>query len=656
MKNSIVSGAFRTARTTILFFFISTVTLSVAFVSERLVFERSFHGASDLMLAATSVAADIKLADERLTMSANMASNSGELRWIHQYNSYLPDIDKAIRSVIAIASRQVAERFYRETKQANDALEDMERQAILAVEVGDLPRARTILDSPAYSDQKKMLADGTGHMLGSVITAAETRLESVLIIGHITLLSLLGLGMLAFALLWVLTGKSLSISETSHLDAEDKLNFMARHDELTQLPNRRTFDALLTEYLEKQKSESEWFIAVAMIDIDHFKDINDTLGHTYGDKLIRALPDRLKSGIPVNSVLARFGGDEFAMALPVQNEEQARATFKQMVDCLAAPFNIDGHLLSISISVGVALAPSHSSIPDDLLRFADIALYQAKAQGRNRMQMFDPILDELNRERLQTETDLRSALENNEFTLYYQPIFSQDGTSVTGLEALLRWHHPIHGMVSPTHFVPIAEQSGLIVKIGEWVLKRAFEDSFRWPHQRIAINLSPAQLRDSSFFGNVHCLLLETKVDPRRFDLEVTEGVLLEDNRRAHKLLDDFRALGFGISLDDFGTGYSSLSYLRNFPFTKLKIDQSFIRKIEISTESAQIVYSIIGLGRALGLSVIAEGVETIGQHRLLAAAGCQEMQGYLFAKAQPREEIDEFLSESQKRQIYLLT
>lgn len=652
MNHSIVAGAFKTARSTILICVFSIASLVIAFVGQRLLYDQAFRAASELAGLATSVAADIILADERLTMSANMAAQTGERRWIDRYNSYIPDINSALKIATSMASPQDAERLERETKLANDALVEMERRSFIAVESGDLPGARMILDSQAYLQEKNTLKDGSGRFLNSVINATRIRMENVRILGNAALLTLLGLSVFAVSLLWVLTSRRIDASEASNLIAEDKLNFMARHDELTSLPNRRTFIELLTIFLEKQRRASDGLVAVAMVDVDHFKDINDTLGHKFGDELIKLMPEQFRLGLPQGAVLARFGGDEFAVALAVESEKEARESLRKLVHSFSDPLDINGHLLSITISVGVALSPTNATIPDELLRLADIALYEAKTQGRNRMHMFVPILDERKRERMQTEIDLRVALDNDEFELYYQPFFSPDGKTVTELEALIRWNHSERGIVSPAHFIPIAEQSGLIVPIGNWVIKRAFEDSLRWPQLRTAINISPTQLLEPSFLISLQRILLATKVDPRRFDLEITEGVLVENSRRVNRLLNDLHDLGFGICLDDFGTGYSSLSYLRNYPFTNLKIDKSFIKNIDTSAQAAQIVHSIISLGRALGLTVTAEGVETIGQHHFLAAAGCQQMQGFLFARPLSRDKIVELLLESGKLQV----
>lgn len=649
MTNSIVAGAFQTARSTILICVFSIATLLTAFVGQRLLYDQAVRAASELASSATSVAADIILADERLTMSANMAAQTGERRWIDRYNSYIPDIDNALKIATAMASPQDAERLEQETKLANDALVEMERHSFLAVESGDLDRAKMILDSQAYLREKNTLKNGSERFLNSVINATRNRMENVRILGDAALLTLLGLSVFAVILLWVITSRRINASEASNMVAEDKLNFMARHDELTSLPNRRTFIELLTIFLEKRRRASDGLVAVAMVDVDHFKDINDTLGHKFGDELLKLMPERFRLGLPKGAALARFGGDEFAVALAVESEKEARENFKKLVESFSNPVDISGHLLPITISVGVALSPTNATIPDELLRLADIALYEAKIQGRNRMHIFVPSLDERKRERMRTEIDLRVALENDEFELFYQPLFSPDGKTVTALEALIRWNHSERGIISPAHFIPIAEQSGLIVAIGNWILKRTFEDSLRWPQLRVAINISPTQLLDPSFFSSLQYLLLATKVDPRRFDLEITEGVLLKNSRRVHRLLNELHEQGFGICLDDFGTGYSSLSYLRNYPFTNLKIDRSFIKNVGTSAQADQIVHSIISLGRALGLTVTAEGVETIGQHHFLAAAGCQQMQGFLFARPLSRDKIVELISESGK-------
>lgn len=649
MNNSIVAGAFQTARSTILICVFSIASLLIAFVGQRLLYDQAFRAASELAGSATSVAADIILADERLTMSANMAAQTGERRWINRYNSYIPDIDNALKIATSLASPQDAERLERETKLANDALVEMERRSFMAVESGDLAGARMILDSQAYLQEKNTLKDGSGRFLASVINATRDRMENVRILGNAALLTLMGLSVFAVGLLWVLTNRRINASEASNLVAEDKLNFMARHDELTSLPNRRTFTELLAIFLEKRRRASDGLVAVAMVDVDHFKDINDTLGHKCGDELIKLMPERFRSELPKGAALARFGGDEFAIALAVESEKEAKESFKKLVQSFSSPVDINGHLLPITISVGVAFSPTNATEPDELLRLADIALYEAKTQGRNRINIFVPILDERKRERMRIEIDLRTALENDEFELLYQPLFSPDGKTVTALEALIRWHHSERGVISPARFIPIAEQSGLIVSIGNWVIKRAFDDSSRWPQLRVAINISPAQLLEPRFFRSLQDLILTSKVDPRQFNLEITEGVLLKNSRRVHRLLNELHELGFGICLDDFGTGYSSLSYLRNYPFTNLKIDRSFIKNIDTSAQAAQIVHSIISLGRALGLTVTAEGVETVGQLHLLAAAGCHQIQGFMFARPLSRDKIVELLLENGK-------
>jgi predicted signal transduction protein with EAL and GGDEF domain len=300
--------------------------------------------------------------------------------------------------------------------------------------------------------------------------------------------------------------------------------------------------------------------------------------------------------------------------------------------------------VTIGASIGVALAPEHADTRENLMKLADTALYQAKSEGRNRTSFFQTRMDETLRMRKVVEDDLRRAIQEDQLVLHYQPLFSSDGETIVGLEALVRWPHPERGLISPTEFISIAEERGLVIPLGEWVLRRACEDGMRWPNLRVAVNVSPIQFRHRGFVESVVRVLEDTKFDATRLELELTEGVVVGDADAAEAAMVDLRALGVHLALDDFGTGYSSLIYLRRFAFDKIKIDRSFLESMEATGESAILVHSIVHLGRALGLIVTAEGVETKEQHRFLQALGCHQLQGYLFSRPVPREEIDRML------------
>jgi predicted signal transduction protein with EAL and GGDEF domain len=349
--------------------------------------------------------------------------------------------------------------------------------------------------------------------------------------------------------------------------------------------------------------------------------------------------------IRTSDTLARFGGDEFAIiqtGLRAAGDSETLA--KRILDALTQPFAISDTQVIVGASIGIALAPEHGDDRETLMRLADTALYQAKSEGRNRYSLFQSRMDETIRMRKTVEEDLRRAIIENELVLEYQPLFSSDGEKIVGLEALVRWPHPIRGLINPSEFVAIAEERGLIVPLGEWVLRRACEDCKRWPDIRIAVNVSPIQFRHRNFVETVVRVLEETGFDPTRLELELTEGVVVEDADAAEEAMMDLRALGVHLALDDFGTGYSSLIYLRRFAFDKIKIDRSFLESMEATGESAILVHSIVHLGRALGLTVTAEGVETKEQHRFLQALGCHQLQGFLFSKPVPRAEIDRML------------
>jgi diguanylate cyclase len=426
--------------------------------------------------------------------------------------------------------------------------------------------------------------------------------------------------------------------------SEKRAENLLGRDPLSGLPNRLLFAERLDDELKRLARTGHRF-AVMFLDLDRFKDVNDTYGHQVGDELIKVAAKRLQSLLRSTDTLARFGGDEFAIIQSnLRTAEDADVLARRILDTITHPLEIADATVTIGVSIGVALAPEHARDRESLMRLADTALYEAKSEGRNRYRLFQRQMDETIRMRKVVEDELRHAIAHDELVLHYQPVFSADGESIVAVEALVRWPHAKQGTIPPSSFISIAEERGLVIPLGEWVLRRACEDGKRWPNLRIAVNVSALQFRHRDFVRSVMRALTETGFDASRLELELTEGVVVEDADAAEAAMMELRAKGVHLALDDFGTGYSSLIYLRRFAFDKIKIDRSFLESMEATGESAILVHSIVHLGRALGLTVTAEGVETREQHRFLQALGCHQLQGYLFSKPVPADEIDRML------------
>jgi diguanylate cyclase (GGDEF)-like protein/PAS domain S-box-containing protein len=430
---------------------------------------------------------------------------------------------------------------------------------------------------------------------------------------------------------WVATFEDV----TERRQAEAKIMHMARHDALTNLPNR----VLFQEKMEQSLERGEQF-AVLFIDLDRFKGVNDTLGHPVGDALLCAVTKRLQLAVRGIDTVARLGGDEFAIIQLGGRPTDATELAIRIIESVAEPYNVLGHQVNIGTSVGIAIAPTDGREPDQLLRNADMALYRAKGEGRGTYHFFQPEMDADMQARHTLEVDLRKALAAGEFEVYYQPLVELASSAICGFEALVRWHHPERGIIGPDHFIPVAEEIGLIVPLGDWVLRQACRDAIRWPSKiSVAVNLSAAQFRNPTLALSVVSALESSGLSPSRLELEITETVLLQDDQAILEVLHQIRGLGVRISMDDFGTGYSSLSYLRSFPFDKIKIDRSFIKELGKKEDCVAIIRAITRLGHSLGMITTAEGVETAEQRDILAAEGCTQAQGFLYSPPRPLSE-----------------
>ncbi len=432
---------------------------------------------------------------------------------------------------------------------------------------------------------------------------------------------------------------------TEWREAQAQIAYMAGHDALTDLANRRLFHERLQLALQRVGRKEQ--VTVLCLDLDHFKDVNDALGHPVGDDLLREVASRITACVRKEDTVARLGGDEFAIVQVNEAKPSEVGAFAtRLVEVLSAPYNIREHQIIIGASIGISMAPNDSTDADQLLKNADLALYRAKADGRGTFRFFEAGMDARAQARRLMTLELRTALQRGEFELYYEPIYDIEASRIICFEALIRWNHPIRGLVPPADFIPIAEETGLIVPIGEWVLRQACVTAANWPQTiGVSVNLSPAQFKSRNLVTSIVAALSEAGLAPQRLELEITESVLLQDGEIALAVLHKLREHGVRICMDDFGTGYSSLSYLRSFPFDKIKIDQSFVSDLASRGDSMAIVRAVTGLGKSLSIATTAEGVETPEQLALLRLEGCTQAQGYLFSEAKSAADVAKMLA-----------
>jgi diguanylate cyclase (GGDEF)-like protein len=435
---------------------------------------------------------------------------------------------------------------------------------------------------------------------------------------------------------------------TEKCQAEQKITWLARHDTLTEIPNRFHFREHLDSWFQQLRPGAGF--AVHWIDLDHFKGVNDTLGHPSGDALLKSVAKRVRSILREPDVVARLGGDEFAIIQSgARTQTQAAKLAKRVLRVLREPHHVLGRRVTVAASIGIALAPSQGRDADELLKNADLALYRAKASGRNAYAFFQPELDQRTGDRRDLEADLKVALEQRQLELYYQPIVELEKKEVAGFEALMRWHHPQRGMISPSDFIPLAEETGLIVEMGAWALEQACREATGWPeHIKVTVNLSAIQFERGDLYQAVAKALAASGLEPSRLELEITESLLLRDEAETHDVLHKLRALGVRIALDDFGTAYASLSYLRSFPFDKIKIDRTFIGDLDMPKrkDCVAIIHAVAGLAKQMQMSTVAEGVETLDHLNTVSIAGCEEVQGFYFSRPVPADKVKAVLAQ----------
>ena len=499
------------------------------------------------------------------------------------------------------------------------------------------------IDDPAKAagEQVTALTDARGNAIASFAWKPTWPGGEILT----TVLPFIAVAIAGLAVLVCLLMRYMRRTAEAIAAGESQLRHLALHDPVCGLPNRIYFGERLETVISEVRRGGP-AAAVFYIDLDHFKDVNDTLGHHIGDELILDVTQRLSHVVRGEDLVARLGGDEFAIITSCASDSYSlQAIAGRIIAAVCAPYVINGHNIIIGASIGIAVIDRRARDAADILRYADMALYRAKNEGRNRACIYDAAMDADLLHRKLLEGDLLEAIRNDGLRAAYQPIVNVSGETIIGVEALARWTHPVAGEIPPSDFIPIAEHSGLIVELGEWMLRRACLDGRDWPRLTVAVNVSPLQFRRPDFVDIVERILKETDFDANRLELELTESTLLGNLETAELSMLRLKAIGVRFALDDFGTGYSSLLYLRRFPFDKLKIDSSFVRSIEKAPDAAAIVHAVVSLGRGLGMKVTAEGVENAEQHLFLRAAGVHSMQGYRFGRPGPAADITDRLA-----------
>lgn len=663
---------------------IAALISTISLVAVTAAFYKGYRDLSELDerdARLQSLSADILLFDEQLTSSALLASHSGEHKWIDRYRSIEPRRTDAINKTLEIADTTGIRDAVKHIDDANLLLIEMENRAFRQISTGVNNLAVSLLTSAEYQRQKARYTQGVSRMISQIEIE-----HNALILNQDKLVNALNwlvlLSVVVNLVLWAYVYRSIrdwqvrlqqeergrseaetalnALNEelearidqrTSQLtESEKRLSYQANYDDLTGTPNRRYSTSFLHQRLTTLRDKR---IAVHLVDLDHFKRVNDTMGHAAGDELLKQTADRLQLALGEESVVSRLGGDEFLIISELTDDSSELKAGNTILQCFQPPFYLgtSRYDLPVSPSVGIAIAPDDGTDVGTLLRNADTAMYVAKDKGRNGVCLFKPEMNEKLNQRLALETKLRAALESgDQFHLYYQPQIDVQKNTVTGAEALIRWIHPDDGMISPDQFIPIAEETGMITDIGRWVLFEATRQIQHWQQDlalsvNISINVASQQLRQTEFYTDTLEALQVYSVKPELLGMEITESSLVGNDAITKETIVNLDKLGIKLSMDDFGTGYSALTYLQQFPFDFLKIDRSFIDKILDNSHQAKLVQGIIDMSKNIDLNVIAEGAESIEQCQMLEQFGCDIIQGFYYSKPVRADELVQFIN-----------
>ena len=640
---SLVEQTMRQARRSVALALLGAAAVGAALLMERVWSAQALSEAAERHATAHRLAGEIRVTEQQLLLAADAASRTGEPGWVDRFDRLANQQTQTIEHTVLLAPAEVAERYREATSEVGSLVQRMRASALKAMATGSHDAARGLFEGAAYLKASKALNQANEQLASAmqVATAAELsqlKQRSYLVTGGALMLAMaLGLA------LWRRLTNGLDASRNSLLHAEGRIQRLATSDLLTGMDNRAGLHDAMHQRMHLARSNQER-LAVLMVDLDRFKPINDRNGHMVGDLVLKEVALRLSQCLRQSDLRARYGGDEFVVVVDErEGPGGARGSAERIVDRLSEPMRFGDLSVSIGASVGVARFPTDGETDDELLRKADWALYRAKKGGRGSVCLYDPQLDEVMSEQHKLEQELREGIAAGELVPYYQPIVGLARRNVLSLELLCRWRHPMRGLLTPDKFIPLAEHSGLIAPLTISLLRAACKDLARFPpHWRLSFNVAPQQIQDESLVYQLMSVLQEAGVPPSRLDVELTETALVNDTARARQVILALKKTGMTVTLDDFGTGYSSLSYLAEMTFDKIKIDRSFVQTMQERPQSAKIIDAIVGLSRSLGVSNVAEGVETELQASMLLKMGCQTGQGYLFGRPVPAKELND--------------